>query len=98
GTLSEFLADETSAPLYLLQGLLAPAMRVANRHHRRQNVVPSLGLLHGFVGKHAAVPADVSELFRQRPIFIAQPVACIPRNIEFTVRIIRQTMPPGLVV
>src|SRR5207249_3864962 len=33
-----------------------PPMRLAYRDHRRQNLVPRLGLLHRLVGKHAAVP------------------------------------------
>src|SRR4051812_1473859 len=39
---------------------LGPAVGIADRDHRGQDVVPGTGLHHHFVGEHAPVPADVA--------------------------------------
>ena len=52
-----------------LSALLLPAVRIAHRNHRGENVVPGLWLGHDFIGEHTAVPADVSEGFGERAVF-----------------------------
>ena len=73
-------------------------MRIAHRDHGRQDVVPRLRLHHGFVGEHAAVPADVAELLGRLAVAVAQPVAGVMGDVELAVGIGGQAMAAGLVV
>ena len=72
--------------------LLDPAVRVAYTDHRRQNVLPCLGLHHYRVREHAAVPADVLKGTRGLARIPSHPVACVAHDVELAVRIGGQTM------
>src|SRR5260221_690140 len=57
---------------------LAPPVRVADRDHRAEDVLPRPRIHHGLVGEHAAVPADVSKRARHLAVVAACPadLAC----------------------
>src|SRR5580698_7503242 len=75
-----------------------PAMRVADRDHHAQNVLPGLGIEHDRIRKHAAVPTDVLERARRLPVVASHPRAGVAHNIEFTVGVRRLAMAAGFVV
>jgi hypothetical protein len=54
--------------------------------------------LHHAVREHATVPADVADGVRGLTSSVAQPIAGDMHNIEFAIRIINETVPPGLVM
>src|SRR5436190_24351318 len=73
-------------------------MFVANGDHGGQDAGPGLWLLHGFVGKHTAIPADVLEFPGSVAVAVAHPEAGMVSDLEFAVGIVRQAMAPRLVM
>ena len=71
-------------------------MRITNRDHGCQDVVPGILLGHNLVGKHAAVPTNVREFFRE--LSVAQPAASLFGDIELAVGILGQAMAAGLIM
>src|SRR5206468_10131335 len=92
----EAVADEADVETLLHRSV--PTMRVANRAHGSEDVIPRLLLGHDRVWKHAAVPADVIELALHAAVVVAQPEPRVPHDVEPAVRIMRKAVPPGLVV
>ena len=75
-----------------------PPVRLADGDHGREDAVPRFGLLHRFVGEHAAVPADVLEFLGEVAVTVAHPEAGVMGDFELAVRIVRQAMSARLVV
>src|SRR5262245_65115308 len=73
-------------------------MRVADRAHDAEDVIPRLLLGHDRVWKHAAVPTNVIEPALQAAGVVAQPEPGVPDDVEPAVRIVWKAVPPGLVV
>ncbi len=78
--------------------LFRPTMRVLHRQHRGENVVPSLWLVHDFIGEHAAVPADVPAGRQDVAVLVAKPEASVMSDVELAVGIIGQTVATCLVM
>src|SRR5690606_34393788 len=84
--------------VFFLISLFLPAMSFANANQRCQYIIPCLLFMQHLVGEHTTVPSDVLKSLCQLTVLVAQPITGIVCNTKFPVRVIRQTMPSGLVV
>src|SRR5690348_7923386 len=75
-----------------------PSVGVADRDHDAEHVVPRLGIEHGGVGEHAAVPADVLEGAGRLAGVVAHPGAGVAHDIELAVGVAGLAVAAGLVV
>src|SRR5881394_2355029 len=75
-----------------------PAVRLADRNHRAEDVVPRLLVEHRRIGEHTAVPADVLEGAGRLPVVAAHPGARVAHDVELPIRVERRTVAAGLVV
>src|SRR5512137_362886 len=75
-----------------------PAVVLANLDHGGEDVVPGLLLHQRVVREHATVPADVLQLFGDLAFAVAEPVAGVADDIEFTLRIGGKAVAAGLLV
>ena len=73
-------------------------MGILDGEHRGKNLIPGFRLVHDFVGEHATVPTDVATVLQDVAVLITQPVTGVMRDVELSIGIIRQAMPPRLVV
>src|ERR1043166_1328235 len=73
-------------------------MILAHLDHGGEDVIPGLLFHHDFVREHAAIPADVLELFGHFALVVAHPVAGIASYVEFAVGVGRQAMAAGFVM
>src|SRR5580700_4856882 len=73
-------------------------MRLPHRDHGLKDRIPSLGFQHYFIREHAAIPTDVLERLGEISFFISQPITGVPRDVQFSVGIIRQTVASGFIM
>src|SRR4051812_40868951 len=90
----KFVFSVLSVPPWLFY----PTMRIANCDHHRQNFVPSARIHKRLIGEHTAIPTDMLESPARLTFFVAQPITRVLHDVEFSIRRVRQAVPPGLIV